>query len=403
MSTLVKILIVVLLLLVQACFPLRGDSQAAFRLDDFEDGDLRAPSGLSWVPLADDLVGGSSRAGLEVRPGGAGGSRHALRLTCRRSGRRGSFAGAWVPLDRSGRPADIGAFEGVRLRLKGPGRVQVGFRSGMVNHMAEIGASGEWRLVEVPFASLAPQGKVPEGTRWSPEQIAWFGITTPPNLSGEDREPDEVVVHVDDVEMYGRGGPGAAPVPSGTAGPVSVAPFAPLASIPGSGWVELASDPERDGNVPALPDATRLEAIPAGADGRLWVRIGLREAPHDRWMGVNVALDVDGDPGNGQAWWGANGGFKFDRLVTVWCIRVEDGCQGYIGVADAAQVASGAVAAGGGDGLRFAIDRERSAFVVGVPRDALGPVTGAVRLVGAVGSALIYADDVPGQGAAVLR
>jgi hypothetical protein len=120
-------------------------------------------------------------------------------------------------------------------------------------------------------------------------------------------------------------------------------------------------------------------------------------------MGMNLAFDVDGDPENGFGWWGANTSFKFDRLVTVWCFRVAAGCQGYIGVADAAEVASGTFVSGGADKLRIAIDSGRRAFVVGVPRDLLKPRSSQIRLVAAVGSALLYGDDVPGQGAATIR
>ena len=118
---------------------------------------------------------------------------------------------------------------------------------------------------------------------------------------------------------------------------------------------------------------------------------------------VNLALDVDGDPANGFAWWGANTAFKFDRLVTVWCFRVADGCQGYVGIADAAQVAARTFVAGGGEKLRVAIDRDRRAFVVGVPRALLQLQGNEIRLVAAVGSAILYGDDVPGQGAATIR
>jgi len=135
----------------------------------------------------------------------------------------------------------------------------------------------------------------------------------------------------------------------------------------------------------------------------VWFRVTLREKPHERWIGANVVLDVDGDPSNGTAWWGANKDFKFDRLVSVWCVRVGDRCQGFVGAADADEVASGTLGDGSGQGVRFAIDRERSAFVVGVPRDTLGLTAQGSRLVVAVGSALFFNDDVPGDGAATLR
>ncbi len=89
--------------------------------------------------------------------------------------------------------------------------------------------------------------------------------------------------------------------------------------------------------------------------------------------------------------------------MTVWCIRVAEGCQGYIGIADADQVAAGTFVSEGTQKLRFAIDRGRRAFVVGVPREAIGLGKAEARLVAAVGSALVYGDDVPGQGAATLH
>ena len=404
MNCLVKVLLGLLVVLLPTSYRVFGGESATWKLDDFEDGDLKAASGLSWFLLADDVAGGASEARLEIRKGGAAGSRYALRLTGRLNDSRGwPFAGAWANLDGSGRSVNLGAFDGIRLRVKGPVRLDVGLRSGMVNFMAEVEASADWKLVDVPFALLKPLGKVPEGTRWNPDAVEVLGVTTPQVRGAEAHAAGKVDFELDDVVLYGRGGEKPAPIASGTAGPVSTVPFTPLASIPTTGWIELATDPERDGKTPSLPDATRLEAIPSSSDGMLWIRVTLREPPHDRWMGMNVALDVDGDPADGFAWWGANSAFKFDQLVTVWCFRVAEGCQGFIGLADAGQVASGTVVAGDGRNLRFAIDKERHTYVVGIPRNSLRLRKGEVRLVAAVGSALLFADDVPGQGAAILH
>lgn len=401
----VKVLILLIFLMITLLswrMSLARGVEHVLRIDDFEDGDLRAPTGLSWITLADDLMGGESVARLEIVTGKDAASRGALRLAGRRSGRKTSFVGAWLPLEGAGRPLDLRAFEGVRLRVKGTGQVLVGFRAGNVNYMAAVEASAEWRVEAIPFDRLAPQGQVPEGTRFSPNVIQWFGVTTPPIPPGREVPASDIAFEIDDLELYGRAEESMEPIASGSPGPVTILPFVPLASIPAVGWLELATDPEGDASAPLLPDVTRLEVHPQSADGMIWFRMTLRETPHDRWMGVNLALDVDGNPENGQPWWGANSAFRFDRLLSVYCFPVVDGCQGMFGVVDSDQAASGTVW-GGGDVLRFAIDRDRRAFVVGVPRAALSLGSGPNRLVAAVGSALFFGDDVPGQGAALIR
>jgi hypothetical protein len=403
MSSLVRYLIALLVVLFDSCPFVLAEDTRTWTLDDFEDGDLKAASGLSWIVIADDLSGGTTEARLDLRPRGPGTSQHVLRLAGRLGGGGASFAGAWVPLERTGRNLDLSAFEGVRLRVKGPALLDVGFRSGLTNFMARVEAGSEWRLVDIPFATLAPSGKVPEGTRWNASTLQVFGVTTPQIAGGEARPAGDFAFELDDVAFYGQGTGRMEPTVSGPSTGLSVVPFTELASIPATGWIDLAVDPERDGKMPSLPDVTKLEAIPSAADNVLWVRATLREPPHDRWIGINLALDVDADSANGFPWWGGNSGFKFDRLVTVWCFRVADGCQGYIGLADADQAAARVLVAGSAEQLRFAIDRQRSAFVVGVPRDALRLEGNAIRLVAAVGSALLYGDDVPGQGAATIR
>jgi hypothetical protein len=271
----------------------------------------------------------------------------------------------------------------------------------MINFMARVDAGPGWRQVDIPFAMLGPRGKVPEGTRWNPAAVQVFGVTTPQAEAGE-RAGGEIAFEIDDVQFYGHGGATSQPVASGPPAGQTVVPFTALAAIPSDGWTDLANDPAGDAKIDGLPDATRLQAI-EDAGGMLWVRATLRETPHDRWIGMNLALDVDDDPGNGAAWWGANSTFHFDRLVTVWCIRVAAGCQGVIGVADAKAVAAGSIVTGESRRLKFAIDRDGRAFVVGVPRELIGVRGTPIRLVAAVGSALLYADDVPGQGAATIR
>jgi hypothetical protein len=403
MATVLKLVKYFLVLILYGFLALLAPTDLqTWTLDDFEDGDLIAAPGVSWIVIADDLGGGATVAHLDVRPGGVAPSRRAWRLSGRLGGGPASFAGAWASLERTGRNLDLSAFDGVRLRVKGPGRLDVGFRSGLTNFMARVDAGPEWQLVEIPFAQLAPTGKVPEGTRWNARALQVFGVTTPQSLATDGRTSGEFAFEVDDIAFYASSTSSVQPTASGPATGFAVVPFTKTAAIPSTGWIDHGSDPERDGK-PGLPDATRLETIAKSPDDCLWARVTLREPPHDRWIGMNLLLDIDGDSSNGFAWWGTNNAFKFDRVVTVWCFTVAGGCQGFIGVADAAQAAAGTFVAGGGERLRFAIDRERRAFVVGVPRDLLKLQDNEIRLVAAVGSALLYGDDVPGQGAATIR
>src|SRR5688572_7377774 len=91
-------------------------------IDDFEDKDRRAASGLSWISISDDLMGGGSIAELEVVDTGAD-PRHALRVTGEVA--PSGFAGAWVALDGRARATDLSDFQGIRLRIRGNGVVQL--------------------------------------------------------------------------------------------------------------------------------------------------------------------------------------------------------------------------------------------------------------------------------------
>src|SRR5262245_3752600 len=100
------------------------------RIDDFEDGDLVAANGSAWIPLADDLFGGTTTMSPEARRGGAHGSRRSLRIEARIADAPGAVAGAWTGVVAGARPADLGPFTGLRLSLRGDGEVLVGVRRG---------------------------------------------------------------------------------------------------------------------------------------------------------------------------------------------------------------------------------------------------------------------------------
>jgi len=366
--------------------------------DDFESAGRVSAHALSWVVLGDDLLGGGSSAVLETVPGGANGSAHALRVTGTVAEGQAAFTGVWAPLDGTGRPVDLGAFDALRFFVRGDGSFRAGLRSGPstgpANFMAPFTAGPDWKAVEIGFPALMATGPGSSGAHWEPHEVHWLGFSTAPGAQGRFQ------LELDDVQLVSHR-PGAASLPVAQPGTPRVIRVA-LAEPPAQGaWRELARDPAGDGKRPSLPDAVAVSVRTDAPDGRVWFRVGLREAPPVPWLGLNLALDVDGDPANGTPWWGVNTGFRFDRLVSVWLFKAGDEYQGVAGTADAAAVAQGDFMAGGHD-LRVAVDRQSPAFLVGVPRSVLGAGAGVLRFVAAVGSALAHNDDLPDTGAVLL-
>ena len=365
----------------------------AWLLDDFESAGHVAAHRLGWIALGDDLFGGTSSLELETVPGGRNGSGHALRLRGTLSPAETAFTGAWAPLDGEGRPVDLSAFDAIRFFARGEGTFQAGLRSGAqtaANFMGSFTPGPEWKAFEIPFDRLAPVGPGSSAARWNAEEVHYLGITTVAGAHGPFR------LDIDDVELVshrtgGRAAPVARPGPPRS---IQIALAEPPAH---AAWRELGKDPVGDGQRPSLPDAVSVAVADERPD-RVWFRIALHDAPPPSWVGLNLALDLDGDPANGTAWWGVNTAFHFDRLVTVWLFKTGSTYQGVAGTADAAAVAQGEFMAGGHD-LRVAVDRASPAFLVGVPRSVLGRSGGPVRFLAAVGSALVHNDDIPDTGA----
>ena len=131
---------------------------AAWVLDDFEDGDRTAASGLSWIPISDALTGGGSRARLAVIETDGGGSRKALRVTGEVA--KNGYAGVWTAIAPGGVPADVSAFTGIRVRARGRGTFAAGLRGGPMagaNFMASLTAKPDATVTEISFDSPRAQ------------------------------------------------------------------------------------------------------------------------------------------------------------------------------------------------------------------------------------------------------
>jgi hypothetical protein len=226
--------------------------------------------------------------------------------------------------------------------------------------------------------------------------VRWLGISTRSGRAGR------FDFEIDDVQLYTSRDGAKLRVQSAPTLAVHFEP-SPASELPAGPCKELAHDPPDDGKQKRLPDATTLAACFDDAHDRVWFRIEIAGSLPKRWMGANVALDLDGDPSNGMAWWGTNTAFHFDRLVSVYGSETGSAYEGQIGIADAAEVQGGSMNGSRGERVLVVLDSAKPAFLIGIPRSALGtdPKT-PVRLLAAVGSAFMHNDDIPNEGAALL-
>lgn len=168
-------------------------------------------------------------------------------------------------------------------------------------------------------------------------------------------------------------------------------------------WHVLLSDPKGDGRIPSQSDLLEVRWTPDASGRRIWFRFDLASAPDPARLGVNLAIDVDGDDQTGNNWWAGNTGFKYDRLVTVWVAQGKDGqYRGRVGTADARDILAGTFVTSAPGDVTWAIDQLNRAILVGVERKALdsGP---RLRVVATVGSNTDWNDTAPDQGFATLQ
>lgn len=353
-------------------------------VDDFADGDIEAESGLSWIVVGDDLLGGASSASLVVSPSGAGDSDGALRFEGQvEEGFAAPFLGTWSPLTPGGRSIDLSAYRGLRFLVRGSGgSFQAGVRlAGGSNFMASFTVVDDWRSVEIPFDTLHLSGPAHQEADWSAKDAAWIGFTTEPGFLGQ------FDIEIDSIEFYGD------PPPRTPVTKVNTLPAAVLSQL---SWRSVGSEGVDDIRSPRLPDARRLEMATDATDGRIWFRVLLADPLPPRWLGFNLALDVDGDSSNGMAWWGHNTQFHFDRLISVYLNRGASYWQGWVGVGASDTISTGGLDSISSD-VAVVLDRDSRAVAVGVPRDALGG--DRIRLISTVGSSLLDNDDLPDEGA----
>jgi hypothetical protein len=189
-------------------------------------------------------------------------------------------------------------------------------------------------------------------------------------------------------------------VPAVAQSPVQKVQLLAADTLTSLSWQSLASDPKGDVLRPRLPEAKELFYAIDSKAGLVWFKVSTHEPLPERWFGINVAIDNDGNPENGLAWWGTNK-FKLDRLASAYLFIAEGYWQGVAGVADA-EAAGRTVFNNLSRDIKVALDREQQAILIGIPRSALGTAP-TFRAIATVGSMMANNDDVPNEGAVTVK
>jgi hypothetical protein len=192
----------------------------------------------------------------------------------------------------------------------------------------------------------------------------------------------------------------AVAAPAAAQAPVQKVQLLAADTLASLSWQSLAADPKGDVLHPRLPEAKELlYALDPKAD-RVWFKVSTHEPLPERWFGVNIAIDSDGNPDNGLTWWGTNK-FKLDRLASAYLSEAEGYWQGVAGVADSEGAGRMLFTSLSRD-VKVALDREQRAILVGVPRSAIGTAS-TIRAIATVGSVMVNNDDVPNEGAVTVK
>jgi imidazolonepropionase-like amidohydrolase len=165
--------------------------RAAARIADFERADGR--SSLDTVLISDTNAGmdrSTIAHAIVPRPGGG----HALAMIGRMSSDKEPSAGISIPLTRgSFVPADAGAFQGVRLSVRGEGPYDLTVMTASGPWRAAFDGRADWRRVEIPFTAFKPvRGK----SGWDASALHSVGVAI--------RRPSgtRAWLEIDDVEFY---------------------------------------------------------------------------------------------------------------------------------------------------------------------------------------------------------
>ena len=181
----------------RAPFPEAFGAEMTLALDDFDDDDLYASTGVRWQTFTN----GVSNAELRLVRPGALSTTAAVRVEGELAlgAERGPLAQMYQPFDRGAMPVDLGGLGGVRFHARGTRPFDLSIRCADGEFRHEVPVSEDWRPFDLPVESLIPLRPDNAETPWTGDRCVGIYFSRRGTT-----DPGPFRFELDEITLYGR-------------------------------------------------------------------------------------------------------------------------------------------------------------------------------------------------------
>ncbi|WP_139135203.1 DUF2911 domain-containing protein [Roseivirga sp. 4D4] len=165
-------------------------------------------------------------------------------------------------------------------------------------------------------------------------------------------------------------------------------------------WTKILDDELGDGVNARLTDGKSLSYFQK--TDTLWLRYDLHAYNNRKAFALNLLIDSDNDQSTGNAWFGQNTEFTFDKALTLWMQKSSNGFQGINGIMNPEDFTTGNQNLAYMNNLTYYLSMEDKYYIVGVPIKDLELKSKKIRVIGAVGEFQTWNDDIGDSQSALI-
>jgi|GEM_PF-364158 len=167
-----------------------------------------------------------------------------------------------------------------------------------------------------------------------------------------------------------------------------------------STWIKILDDDQGDGVNASLTDGKSLSYFQKS--DTLWLRYDLHTYNNRKAFALNLLIDSDNNQSTGNAWFGQNTTFTFDKALTLWMQKSSGGFQGINGIMSPEDFTTGNQNLAYMNNMTYFLSIEEKYYIVGVPIQDLELKSKKIRVIGAVGEFQTWNDDIGDNQSALI-